>query len=73
MRINVEGKTMSNNNLQGSGAPKTYDVQDVINAGYNLEPLKCRYCESLEVTYMQYIGDAQCSGCGEWQLGEDTL
>jgi ribosomal protein S27E len=45
-----------------------YDVQDVINAGFNLEPMKCRNCGSLEVTFSQYIGDAQCAMCGEWQL-----
>ena len=47
-----------------------YDVQDVINAEINLEPLKCRFCGSLEVSFFQYIGDASCAECGEWQLGE---
>jgi DNA-directed RNA polymerase subunit RPC12/RpoP len=47
---------------------KTYTVEDVIKAGYNLEPIKCKYCGSLEVTFLQYVGDAQCAGCGEWQL-----
>ena len=47
---------------------KTHDVQDVINYGYTLEPLKCRACGSLEVTFMQYVGDASCASCGEWQL-----
>lgn len=45
-----------------------YDVQDVINVSYNLEPIKCRFCGSLEVDYLQYIGDAFCSECGKWQL-----
>ena len=45
-----------------------YDVQDVINAECTLEPIKCRNCGSLEVTFNQYIGDAQCAMCGEWQL-----
>ena len=35
-----------------------------------LEPIKCLYCESLEVVYNQYIGDATCQDCGEWQEGE---
>lgn len=47
---------------------KTYDVQDVINAGFNLEPIKCRFCESTEVTFNQGIGDAHCAACGAWQL-----
>lgn len=45
-----------------------YDIEDVINAGYNLEPIKCRKCGSLEVEFLQYIGDATCSNCGSWQL-----
>ena len=47
---------------------KQYDVQDIINVGYNLEPLICRNCGSNEVVYQQYIGDACCQECGEWQL-----
>lgn len=50
---------------------KTFDVQDVINAGYTLAPIKCRHCESLEVTFHQYIGDAYCAECGVWQLEEN--
>lgn len=50
---------------------KTYDVQDVINAECNLEPLRCRFCGSLEVTYLQYVGDATCGACGEWQLNPE--
>ena len=51
---------------------ETYDVQDVINAGYTLEPIKCRYCKSLEVTYNQYLQDAQCANCGQWQLEPES-
>ena len=51
---------------------KSYDVQDVINAGFTLEPIKCRFCGSLEVVFFQYIGDASCQECGKWQLeGEE--
>ena len=46
----------------------TYNVQDVINAECTLEPLKCRFCGSFEVTFVQYLGDAQCAECGKWQL-----
>ena len=47
---------------------KTYDIQDVIDAECNLEPIKCRNCESLEVIFDQYTNDAICPICGEWQL-----
>jgi len=47
---------------------KTFDVQDIIDAEYNLEPLKCRFCNSLNVAFNQYIGDAYCEECGRWQL-----
>lgn len=46
----------------------TYDVQDVIDAGYTLKPLKCRKCGSLDVVFNQGIGDAYCEMCGTWQL-----
>ena len=49
-----------------------FDVQDVIDAGCTLEPLKCRACGSLEVEFNQAIGDAQCCTCGEWQLELDN-
>lgn len=48
-----------------------YDVQDVINAEFNLEPIKCRFCGSLEVVYLQYIGDATCQMCRRWQLDKE--
>ena len=54
----------------GGGVMRTYDVQDIIDAEYNLEPLECRYCHSLEVVYHQYIGDAYCQECGRWRLEE---
>ena len=48
---------------------RAYDVQDVIDRGYSLEPLKCRYCGKVgETTYYQYMGDAHCAVCGKWQL-----
>jgi len=50
---------------------KTYDVQDLIDAEINLEPIKCRYCGSLEVEFLQYIKDAHCPECGKWQLEEE--
>jgi len=46
---------------------KRYNTKYIINSGYNLEPLECIYCNSLEVTFNQYIGDASCANCGEWQ------
>jgi len=47
-----------------------YTVEDVINAECNLEPIQCKYCGSLEVVFLQYVGDASCQECGEWQLDE---
>lgn len=47
---------------------KTYDVQDVIDAGYQLKPLECRYCGSTEVTFNSLIMDAHCGDCGRHQL-----
>ena len=49
---------------------KTYTTKDVINAEYNLEPLECIFCKSLEVTFHQYIGDSYCAECGKWEGGE---
>lgn len=48
-----------------------YDVDNVIAAECNLEPIKCRFCGSIEVDYMQYMGDAHCAMCGEWQLNPE--
>ena len=51
---------------------QTYDAQDIIDAGYTLEPLKCRFCgDAQEVTFHQYVGDALCEKCGKWQF-EDS-
>ena len=50
---------------------QTYTVHDVIARGYNLEPLTCLYCDSKETTFYQYIGDAHCGDCGEWQLNPE--
>ena len=48
-----------------------YDIQDIINAECNLEPIKCRYCSHIgEVTYYQYLNNAHCAKCGRWQLDE---
>ena len=56
-----------------------YDVDDVIAAECNLVPIKCRFCDSLEVDFVQYMGDARCAMCGEWQrdaiklIGQDGM
>ena len=48
-----------------------YDVQGVINAECNLQPMRCRHCGEVgEVTYFDTIGDAHCELCGYWQLDE---
>jgi hypothetical protein len=46
---------------------KSYTVNDVDRAGCTLEPLRCLFCGSPEVTYHQYIHDARCEKCGRWQ------
>lgn len=51
----------------------TYTVQDVIDAGHTLEPLRCIHCGHVgEVTFQQCVDDGQCAVCGEWQLGKGT-
>lgn len=47
---------------------KKYTVHDVIDAECTLEPMVCLFCGSTEVTYLQYVGDAQCGECGKWQI-----
>ena len=46
---------------------RVYHVEDVISAGYTLEPLECKFCGSRHVIFDQYIGDAYCEECGRWQ------
>ena len=53
--------------MESNKQVETFDVDDVVQAECNLEPVKCRHCGSLEVTYHQYQVDAYCSDCGEWQ------
>ena len=50
---------------------KEYTIYDVIKTECNLEPLKCIFCGSHEVTYEQYVGDAYCANCGKWQLEDN--
>lgn len=50
------------------GERQGFSVHDVLEAGYNLEPLKCLHCGSFEVTFNQYVEDAHCADCGKWQL-----
>ena len=51
---------------------KTYNIHDVVQAEYTLEPLVCLYCGSEEVAYHPGIGDAHCADCGRWQLEEEA-
>ena len=52
-------------------AKEIYTVDDIIGAGYNLEPLRCIHCGTVgEVTFLQYIGDGICGICGEWHFDE---
>ena len=51
----------------------TYSVEQVIAAEYTLEPIKCKFCGSLEVVFLQYVGDAYCQECGTWQLDGERM
>lgn len=48
---------------------ETYNCDQVRAAGYMLEPLKCIFCGSLEVVFLQYVdgGSGYCEECGKWQ------
>lgn len=48
-----------------------HTVHDIIDRGYNLEPIHCVHCGSTEVTFNQQIGDGSCGECGKWQISED--
>ena len=50
---------------------KVYHVEDVIAAECNMEPLVCKFCGSIECTFHQYIGDAHCADCDQWQLEDE--
>jgi len=43
-------------------------TKDIIESGHTLSPLHCNFCDSKEVTFLQYVGDACCGDCGEWQM-----
>jgi ribosomal protein S27E len=49
-----------------------YDIQDVLDAGFLLMPIKCRFCGSLEVVFSQKVMDACCQSCDRWQLDEES-
>jgi len=48
-------------------AKLSYTINDVLQAGCNLEPLHCLNCGSLEVIFDQGVGDAICQDCCAWQ------
>ncbi len=50
-------------------------VHTVLAAECNLEPIECLHCGDDEgnVTFNQFIGDAHCATCGEWQLEDDPV
>ena len=48
---------------------KTYNIHDILEAGCNLEPVRCVHCLRVgEVTFLQVVGDGRCGYCGKWQL-----
>jgi len=32
---------------------------------------ECIHCQEKTVVYLQYVGDAKCESCGEWQEPEE--
>jgi len=50
---------------------KTFTAHEVVAAGCTLEPIQCIFCDSLEVTFHQYLGDAHCAYCGDWQINPE--
>jgi len=48
-----------------------YTVEDVLEAGFTLKPIVCKFCGSKEVVFHQYIGDAYCQECSKWQLDKE--
>jgi hypothetical protein len=50
---------------------EVYTVQDILDRGYNLTPLKCVHCGHVgEVVFLQYIGDGLCEMCGKYQIDD---
>lgn len=51
---------------------EVFTVHDIIEAGFNLEPLKCLHCNHVgEVIWDQYVVDGYCQSCGRWQLEDE--
>jgi hypothetical protein len=51
--------------------PEVYTVQDIIDRGYNLTPLKCVHCGHVgEVVFLEAIGDGLCEMCGKYQIDD---
>lgn len=48
-----------------------YTVEQVIAAGYTLEPMVCKFCGSNNLYYNQGLHDALCEDCGLWQIEDD--
>jgi hypothetical protein len=49
-----------------------FTVEDVLEAGFTLEPIICKHCKSIgNVVFHQYIGDGYCEKCGKWQIDVD--
>lgn len=42
-------------------------LQDVLDTGYSLEPLTCRFCGNRANNYDPGIHDSLCEHCGKFQ------
>jgi len=69
MQTRYSLKSKDSSRVEAVYEKKSYTVHDVLNAGYTLEPMVCLKCGQVGyVTFSQYVGDAYCEQCGEWQL-----
>jgi len=45
-----------------------FTVDDILQAGFMLEPVTCKHCSEDTVVYEQYQEDGCCEMCGKWQV-----
>lgn len=50
---------------------QSFTIEQLMQAGYTLAPLRCKFCGSLEVEYSSLSHDALCGTCGRWQIEDD--
>jgi len=48
-----------------------YTIEQAMAVGYNLEPMYCKFCGAIDITYLPSVHDALCEYCGKWQIEDD--